>query len=659
MNKLLRLAAMLAIFFGTTAIITAGPLPDTAKIIPPETVALLNIQDVNSLQLQFQKTNLCKLYKDPAMAAFFKAFNSKWQKAMSESQDEFSKMIADVNALPSGRLAVAILLNEQSKKSGEPALLVLSQWNNINNVKTAIDKAVKKTVENGAKQEKETVRGRQIITVTQPQKAAEKPASSKMNSNDSRMRPTPKNFASLPDEQSDLNEGLSKNYEDRSQNNNAETENTNTISYCFSGETLLVSEDKEILKFIIARIDGSAGQSLADSENYQSTMKAVGPVHDIDLYVSIEQIIKFFASQEGGQMNSQIAAYGLDNVAGVGISCGVGRVSGTPVIVKGLIKINGAKKGIMKIIEPQNASLRLPRFIDTSAVSLSIYNISLKNAYDEFVKMMSTITPGFAAMINQPLVPGDETGKGKVELKKDILDYLGPQLIVASSIKKPFVASSDSAKMVTAIAVSDKTALEKSLAAVHSVLLAPGKPEYKREVLGQTIYLSDAGALPFLAPRRGARPMADVAQKSEPEPESAKFAFTITNTYLILGSEENVMQTVRLLNNKDSGSIMNVPWFVRAKSALVGAFGAAGLSDGRTYGEYLWWNLKETGKRKAGASLFDPTQMALSGLGGYFDFSLLPDFEKVKKYFGVSANYLTARPDGYYFEFQQLDLKSE
>ena len=153
--------------------------------------------------------------------------------------------------------------------------------------------------------------------------------------------------------------------------------------------------------------------------------------------------------------------------------------------------------------------------------------------------------------------------------------------------------------------------------------------------------------------------MADVARKSQQEPDMPRFAFTVTDTYLILGTEENVTQAVRLMNNKDAGSIANMPWFVRAKSALPAAFGAAGLSDGRTYGEYFWWNVKEAGKHKGGLNMFDPTQMAISQVGGYFDFSLLPDFEKVKKYFGVSGNYLTSRPDGYYFEAKQLDLKSE
>ena len=40
---------------------------------------------------------------------------------------------------------------------------------------------------------------------------------------------------------------------------------------------------------------------------------------------------------------------------------------------------------------------------------------------------------------------------------------------------------------------------------------------------------------------------------------------------------------------------------------------------------------------------------------GLFDFSLLPEFDKVRKYFGVSASYGVSRPDGFYFEFKHID----
>jgi hypothetical protein len=51
-------------------------------------------------------------------------------------------------------------------------------------------------------------------------------------------------------------------------------------------------------------------------------------------------------------------------------------------------------------------------------------------------------------------------------------------------------------------------------------------------------------------------------------------------------------------------------------------------------------------------------QKALSEIGGdLVDFSLLPEFDTVKKYFGLSASYGISRQDGFFFEFKYINPK--
>ena len=52
------------------AVIQANPLPKTAGLLPPETLLLLETADFQQLKVQFEKTSVYRLYKDPAMAAF-------------------------------------------------------------------------------------------------------------------------------------------------------------------------------------------------------------------------------------------------------------------------------------------------------------------------------------------------------------------------------------------------------------------------------------------------------------------------------------------------------------------------------------------------------------------------------------------------------------
>ena len=50
-----------------------------------------------------------------------------------------------------------------------------------------------------------------------------------------------------------------------------------------------------------------------------------------------------------------------------------------------------------------------------------------------------------------------------------------------------------------------------------------------------------------------------------------------------------------------------------------------------------------------------PQMSFTQGGEALLDFSLLPEFDDVKKYFGVSAFYGISRQDGYFFEFKYMN----
>ena len=149
-------------------------------------------------------------------------------------------------------------------------------------------------------------------------------------------------------------------------------------------------------------------------------------------------------------------------------------------------------------------------------------------------------------------------------------------------------------------------------------------------------------------------------------PAMPKLAFTVTDTHLIFASEDAVEKAIRALGS-GSGSVASAKWFSQAKSAIPSSVGMAGLQNGEVSGEFLWSTMrnmkmpdKGAGMTPAGIGLAGATspQMILSQVGGdLFDFSLLPDFDAVRKYFGLSASYGIARQDGFFFEFKYINPK--
>ena len=608
----------------TPTSVSAIELPKTAKLVPPETILLVDINNFNQLRAQFEKTNIYQLYKDPAMAAFIDNFKTKWREKKQESEREFVRTIADAGVLPQGRVAVALVFDEQLKDINEP-VLIMAQWGDkIDKVKEVTDQIIRKAIEDGARRQTEDYRGVEITTI--------------------------------------------------------EKKPPEALNYCFIDDCLIASTSPNVLKFVIAQIKGAGSTTLADDRDYAATGKAVDPANAgrIDLYVNIKEAIKIeLATDDTGRAKAMIDNLGLKNVTSFGCSVEPAGGPGRSSLAKAILKIDGAKAGICKMLELESGPLRMPRFIAGSASSVSVVNLNIKKAFDELANILTRFSPQLAAIMYMPILPPGPQGEPALQLKADIIDHLGSQIILAQSIDKPQPDASTArsaekqpsvvTRSVVAIAIENRTAFEKSLSMIHSKMIAPNNPEARRELLGHTIYSVDlSGLLPML----GAPGRAPMQAPAGPDtPKMPPSALTVTDTHLIFASESAVEQAIRTLSGGQAESIGSAGWFNKAKSNIPSAVGLAGLQNNAASGEYFWSTLRQSAKPDkadgedkgnqltvgvTSGSLFP--QVMFSQMGAeLFDFSLLPEFDVVKKYFGLSAFYGISRPDGFFFEFKYLN----
>ena len=583
-------------------------LPDTAKLVPAETVLLVNIDNFSRLEEQLKKTNFYKLYKDPAMATFIGDLQTKWRQEIQKQDNEFVRTIFDIDALPQGRVAVALVLDEQTKDADEPPFLFITQWGeSITKIKEAADKMVKKAIEDGAHRKTEAYRGVNITTILQ--------------------------------------------------------ESGPKFNYCFYDDCLIGSTNPDILRFAIAHIKGATSATLSGDSDYTATMGNIGPYHDIDFYVNIKQIIKTaLAEDSSGEAKSMVGNLGFDNVTTFGFSIGLARSAGKGSCGKAFVKINGPKKGILKMLDIESAVLRAPRFISASAYSLAFLNWNIRKAYNELYNILNGLSPQYAAIMHTPLLPPTPEGEPGVQLKRDIVDYLGSQIVIAQGTSHGSKGTGQGSQAlptetIAALAVNNSKALEKSLSLLHRKMIAPNKPEASRELLGHTIYLVSLPGLPFLM-SPGLTPAQALAEPSVPQ--KLTLAFTITDTHLVFGTESTVERAIRTLASPTAPSVASAKWFTSARSAIPSVVGMAGLEDTAAASEILWQMIKES-KTKAkdnerSISIGLNPGLVFSQMGlDVFNFRLLPEFDAVRKYFGLSASYGISRPDGFFFEFKYLN----
>jgi hypothetical protein len=568
----------------------AAVLPRTAKLVPAETVFLMDVDNFGQLRQQFEKTNLYKLYKDPAMDAFIKDARAKWREKIQglDSNNIFDTFF-NTDILPQGRVAAALVFSKQGTDAAEMVALFITQWGEkIDKIKEAVGKKVEKAIEDGAHKKVEDYRGVSITTII---------------------------------------DGTGPKF-----------------SYVVFDDCFISSDDIELLKFTIAHIKGATSATLADDTDYTATMAAIGPYHDVDFYANIKQIIKAMLVKDAtGTVRSIITNLGFDNIKSAGISLGLARRAGSNCRGKIFLKIDGAKKGICRMFELESDVLRAPRFIPASVYSVSFLNLNFKKAYDELYSILYNLSPMTATSMHAPVLPPSPSGEPGVQLKRDIIDHLGLQTVITQSINKSLSDSPVPTEILIALGVVNRSALEKSLSLVHSKMLAPNDPDARRELLGHTIYLVGLSALPFLP--GGITPMqipADTGTLQMP-----KLAFTITDTHLIFGVESAVERAIRALSSGGVVSLNSAKWFTSAKLSIPSVVGLARLEDTAASSEFFWRMMKESGKVNTLSSFSFGPQKAEE----LVNLSLLPEFDAVRKYFGSSTFYGISRQDGFFFEF--------
>ena len=144
-----------------------APLPDSARLLPPDTLVMLTVDNVQHARAQLEKTRLYALYKDPAMQPFVERIKKELDRMVQEQPSELLRWMVTEDMLPQGRLLLAVNMPEGRRMwEGEPSLFALIQWGqHADQTQAAIEKEFRRQVDDGAFRQVERYRGHEIITL--------------------------------------------------------------------------------------------------------------------------------------------------------------------------------------------------------------------------------------------------------------------------------------------------------------------------------------------------------------------------------------------------------------------------------------------------------------------------------------------------------------
>ena len=106
------------------------------------------------------------------------------------------------------------------------------------------------------------------------------------------------------------------------------------------------------------------------------------------------------------------------------------------------------------------------------------------------------------------------------------------------------------------------------------------------------------------------------------------------------------------MQDKSASRLPSARWYRRAAAAIPSPAGSSGMMDLSVFGRHIWHLLK-SGKTDS------PAEFMVEDFRELGDFARLPEFETVRKYFGIVVSQFFSQPDGFTFEYRMLSPAEE
>lgn len=645
---------------------------DAWSLVPQETVFVMTIENVDDLVERLKHSPVYQMYKDPVMQPFVVPAEQKIREKIDELMKDMWKEAGFESPpgsipMPQGRVVLAIRL--AMKKVMKPDYAAMSQkpdWqvsdtDNLPMIEAQVQlPQFVLLADMGEKVDKAKELARQISSC-----AAEK---GEIIHRTEDIRGIEVHILEPKDSSSE------------SEDTFVQPSLVTSLCYGFDEGTFLIGSDVKLVRDVLIRLQDDEAESLAQDTDVRHVAETLGK-SQISAYFNIKGLLEFLLKNatdenERLEMEKAFSALGFSGAAGLGLAISIPQQGKEAVRAKMLLRTHGDPSGVVALLSPEATTNKHNRLLTKGLAWYLTANYDLSKLYDDICQLvvsvvgfdLSAFAQGNMAMTRQP---GDG-GQPPVDLRQEVFGQFSRPITVLQSIKKPY-SSPGAVTTLLAIAVLDESILERALARIHNTFIAQGNPELRREMFGTVIYLLPESV------NFGAifNPAGVPPSESEGQENSQQLAFAVAGDHFVFGLVPAVEQAIRDVRRSDIENIQADPVYQYAGRYLPEKAGIVSYENEQITSEMAWTMLKnaateqakKTKQAMAGKINFSDEEfehevtvglpmagntLMIEQLRDYCDFSSLPDFAAVKKYFGASIWYLTTREEGIFLEYISL-----
>lgn len=577
-----------------------APRPATAqdktpgpKLLPKTVYLYASAPDVNTLKERIKGSAFGAMLKDPKLQPTYDQIKEKTAEAGGKVEQELGVSLGDLLKIPAGELSVGVFDVPGSTDGGIGIVLVLDYGANESTVKTLLEKAEAALEKNGAKRTTQEFEGTEIVVYTKEGGA-----------------------------DTATGDDLDIEGDDKT----GSPVKANTVAWFQKDGRFVWGNGAAPLEAVLARWDGKHADTLASNEVFAYVAEKTrnddrDPI--VTWYVDPIGAFQAFATRApGGPQPLQMATaflpmLGLTKVKALGGSVDVA-TKDFDTVTKAFLYVEQPATGVLGVFTFPPTELAPPEWVPESAAMYMGANWDVPAAVQAVKTLVDTFQgPGaFDQMMNRAA----NSPNAKIHPQKDLLDQLTGRLdMVNFPANVPRNAPAGGPPVaqqpaVIAVGVKDEAKMKDLLNRLSQTQGFPGK---KRDFQGTTIY-----ELPMPNPAGGQATMAFAAAKS-----SLIFATDPTRM-------EEILRSGGAAPLAQSGDYKAIAERMPDKVSMVS------YSDQRDQLKTIYEALRsgQFGQQLEG-----------------FDFSVLPAFEDISKYFRSSGSY--ALPDENGAMFVSFSLK--
>jgi hypothetical protein len=613
--------------------------PSAEQLLPTDTLALVSIPDWDQAVASWKESAQGKLWSDAALKPFKEKLYERWREEWTGPLErQMGIKLADYADLPHGQVTFALIQNgwgiESDGKLGFVLLLDTKDKQEL--LKNRLSEFKQKWIDSGKQQKTEKIRELDFTTLIL----------------------TGEDLSNLLDKVLPASKE-EKDDDDKDPAANASLKSAKTeIVLGQSGSLLIVANDQKTVEKILVRQTGGLLPALADQGHYQANHSSLFREAKAFAWLNFAVVYDHFRKQmsrgTAGGKETGLAGLSWDRIlAATGLG-GVGTLAARlNTSAEGLsaglfVGVPEARRrGLLDLAATEHKEAGPPTFVRADVMKFRRWRLNGRKAWTTVENLLTSISPEMAGLVQLGLEAAGKDRDPDFNLKKALLDNLGEDLV--SVQKSPH--SSD----------------KKTLNAPAPLYLvgSPTPEQFVQALKVGTALMPLAGAEPGIKEREflGHRIYSLALSGLEPEPGKAasserSFSFAATAGYAAMSTDASVLEEYLRSSESAGQPLRETPGLSEAAQKVAGTSTGFFGYENTVETARLWL---EGAKSETAAldKLLSLTPLAgdksispeeKKKMTGWFDFTLMPPFETISKYFSFLVYSLNSSKDGITFQ---------